>query len=111
MENAPYFLVEIPEKCRIERLIQAYSNAEATEILAALEKISKKLGGLAYQKALQAFETQDLETATQIVLHYYDKSYHFSREKRNPANIFPLKMNEDNPELAAQNLSNFSLST
>ncbi len=101
MEVAPFFLVEMPENVRIERLVKEYAAASPDEIVLCLDKISRKLGGVAYQQALAAFQESDFQTATQIVLQYYDKSYQHSRGKRQPKETFLLEMGENKPPKAA----------
>lgn len=101
MEIASFFLVEMPENVRIERLVKEYAAANPDEIVLCLDRIARKLGGVAYQQALIAFEEKDFETATQIVLHYYDKSYQHSREKRQAKETFLVEMTENNPSKVA----------
>ncbi len=101
METAAFFLVEMPENLRIERLVKEYAAADSAEIEVCLEKISRKLGGVAYQQALTAFREGDASMATEIVLHYYDKTYQHSQTKRQAKERFCLEMNENSPQKAA----------
>ena len=72
------FALEVNEEVRLDRALRYYS--EAVDIAAlknSFERIRKRLGGLAYQQAMQALDKNDLRTAAGIALKYYDKSYRF----------------------------------
>lgn len=104
MQSAAFFLIEIPAEIRIQRLVNDYANANVLEIESSLAKIARKLGGVTYQNALNAFREGDLFTATKIILFYYDKMYQYSRQKREAKGTFLLEMTENNPQQAASDL-------
>ncbi|MDX1905578.1 MAG: tRNA 2-selenouridine(34) synthase MnmH [Bacteroidia bacterium] len=75
---SPAVILEIPQEVRIRHLVQEYAAHDPSEMEAALARISRRLGGLQYQRALEAYRAGDLEESTRIVLAYYDKAYTFA---------------------------------
>ena len=75
MRQAPVVQVNASLEVRIQNLIHTYGNVGPEILIAAFQKIQKKLGPLASQKAIQAIQNQDITQACQIALHYYDKTY------------------------------------
>lgn len=105
MLTARLFLVNVPENVRISRLISEYAAASKTDLLACLQAISKRLGGLETKQAIAAFEQGDLEEATKIALFYYDKTYTYSQKKRSPTDMKVIDFEEgDNMESMAKKL-------
>ncbi len=82
LDNAPLVLLESSMEDRVLRLVKEYGKFDPELLRASLNKIAKRLGGLTFQEGIEALETGDLAKVAEITLRYYDKSYHFSREKR-----------------------------
>jgi tRNA 2-selenouridine synthase len=82
LDNAPLVLLESSIEDRVLRLVKEYGRFDPELLRASLNKIAKRLGGLTLQEGIEALETGDLAKVAEITLRYYDKSYHFSREKR-----------------------------
>ncbi|MBX7242494.1 MAG: tRNA 2-selenouridine(34) synthase MnmH [Bacteroidia bacterium] len=101
MLTAPLLIIEVPESVRISRLVKEYSTADKEMILESLSKIERKLGGVAFQQAKEAYEKEDLSLATSLVLKYYDKTYHHSTSLRKPVSLTSLTFSEESvPEIA-----------
>lgn len=99
MQVAALYLVEVPENVRIIRLIQEYSQADKGDLLACLESISKRLGGMETKLAQTAFENGDVEAATKIALFYYDKTYNYSQNRRTPSRMEKVVFEENDDML------------
>ncbi len=106
MTEAPVYRVEIPFDIRVQRLITDYASAPKELLLAATERIKKRLGGLDYKNAVEAFENGDLATATAIALRYYDKAYNWPLEQRKFANVVMCKCADGDPVANAMNILN-----
>lgn len=104
MTEAPVYRVEIPFDVRVQRLITDYASAPKELLLAATERIKKRLGGLDYKNAIEAFENGDLATATAIALRYYDKAYNWPHEQRNFANVKKIECADGNPHANAKRI-------
>jgi tRNA 2-selenouridine synthase len=55
---------------------------EPEQLVAATERLRKKLGGLRAQQAVEAIRQGDLATAIDLVLDYYDKTYTHDLQRR-----------------------------
>ncbi len=69
-------------KTRIPRLREDYGLFPADSLIESVERISRKLGGDNASKAIAAIRDNDLDTAIEIVLNYYDKAYRYGLSRR-----------------------------
>jgi tRNA 2-selenouridine synthase len=83
MMAAPILQVERPRSERVESLLKDYGNADRSELIAATERLQKRLGGDRVQDAVNQILTGHLEAAIDIVLDYYDKTYLYDLHRRN----------------------------
>lgn len=78
MRKSMLYTIDVDREVRLNRAIKYYCEPVNIELLkASFDKIHKRLGGLNYQQAIKALEANDLKTAADIALAYYDKSYTF----------------------------------
>lgn len=75
MRAAPLLVLEIPRAVRTRKLAAEYGREDPVELAGAIQRISKRLGGLATKEALAAIELGDMEKMVDIALDYYDKTY------------------------------------
>jgi tRNA 2-selenouridine synthase len=104
MTTAPVYRVHIPFDVRVQRLIKDYADSPKELLLAATERIKKRLGGLDYKNAVEAFENGDIATATAIALKYYDKAYNHPHEVRRFADVHICECADGDPEKNAKNI-------
>lgn len=102
MTEAPVYRVQIPFNVRVQRLIDDYGNAPKELLLAATERIKKRLGGLDYKNSIEAFENGDLATATAIALRYYDKAYDHPHKERAYVNVTMIPCADGDPKKNAE---------
>ncbi len=97
MTDAPTIFIEVDREQRVDFLVQEYGDYPADELSAAIQKISKRLGGERLQTALAALQRGDVRTFAASVLHYYDKSYSRSLLQRPADSVhkFPLRRPAD----------------
>ncbi len=74
-QTSPLFFLEIPFETRLKYCIANYGIFEKDELLNAILRISKRLGGLETKTAVAALSENDYETCFTILLQYYDKWY------------------------------------
>lgn len=92
MMAAPVVEIQRSPEERIEYLAQVYGESSDLEgLLAATERIRKRLGGLRTRQALEAIQRGDAATAIAIVLEYYDRTYRYDLDKR-PGAIYPVPL-------------------
>lgn len=98
MHKAPVIILDRPLEERVEYLVKEYGKFPKEELAASILKIRKRLGGLAFQQALEALDNNDLATTARILLGYYDKAYGMSVTHREAENVHSLDasgMNND----------------
>jgi tRNA 2-selenouridine synthase len=85
--------LEMTKSLRIQRLVNDYAGYPKNLLNSSIEKIHRKLGGQHAKAAIDAIEKDDFETAADIILYYYDKSYGFNLLQRDPFMIHTIKTN------------------
>lgn len=60
---------------RVKHLVKDYGKFSKEELIAATERIKKRLGGMQAKQAIEAINNNDMKTACEISLMYYDKAY------------------------------------
>ncbi|QDA59747.1 tRNA 2-selenouridine(34) synthase MnmH [Hymenobacter jejuensis] len=75
MQQAPLVVLEVPRTARTRKLAVEYGSQDPQLLGEAIQRISKRLGGLATKEALAAIEVGDMEKMVDIALSYYDKTY------------------------------------
>ena len=73
--ESPLFEIVRSDDERVVRLCTLYGEASPDALVAAFERIRKRLGGLACDGAIAAVRSGDLAAAVRLVLPYYDKQY------------------------------------
>ena len=101
---AKVFKLEMSKEHRIQRLVNEYTDFDKQLINTSIQNISRRLGGLATQQALDAVGKDDFFTAIDIVLSYYDKTYTYGLSKREGQTIITVKLDEDDPKKTAKKL-------
>ncbi|HYW36016.1 MAG TPA: tRNA 2-selenouridine(34) synthase MnmH [Balneolaceae bacterium] len=92
MRAAPVIEMQVPDEDRIEHLIDIYGDYPSDELADSINAISRRLGGLRTQQALDALAENDFETVARLALSYYDKTYTYGLSKRDPETVFPLEL-------------------
>ncbi|MGB3514377.1 MAG: tRNA 2-selenouridine(34) synthase MnmH [Microcoleaceae cyanobacterium] len=82
MEMATVIEISRSRQERVELLVKIYGEADINDLIAATERIRKRLGGLRAQKAVDFLKEGNLAAASDLILHYYDKTYTYDLEKR-----------------------------
>lgn len=92
MMKAPVIQVERSRDERIAHLVEEYGAIEHTELIAATERIRKKLGGLRTKEAIALIQQGNLAAATDIILDYYDKTYTYDLHRKREVPIYPVNL-------------------
>ncbi len=82
--------IEIPHQDRLHNLVFDYAKYDSDLLIAAFQRLEKKLGGLNFQKAVKAIENKKFEIAADLALGFYDKTYTFGLENNNFSNTIKL---------------------
>jgi tRNA 2-selenouridine synthase len=104
MEAAFALEITRPVAERLALLVDIYGQADPAELIAATERIRKRLGGQRTQAAVALIKAGDLAGATAILLTYYDRTYRYGLEKREA--VPTVDITGLVPEQAAKRLRN-----
>ena len=81
IRNAPAVVIDRSVENRVEHLMADYGDLPPEDLIFAIGKIKKRLGGEQTQRAIRSVENGDVRTAIEIVLTYYDKTYQSAMTK------------------------------
>ena len=104
MRAAPVAFVDVPEAHRIGRLVKEYAHFDPASLTAATQRIEKRLGGLNFQRAMEALRAGDYARVAEITLDYYDRAYLYGLSQRDPGTVFQLPLTGDHPAESARQL-------
>jgi tRNA 2-selenouridine synthase len=107
MRNCTVVRVDMSVKLRVDRLVKDYAKYPKEGLISAIERIARRLGGQHAKTAINAIENEDFETAIEIVLFYYDKTYNFGLSKRDQKNVFHVKVETINAKSNADTVMEF----
>jgi tRNA 2-selenouridine synthase len=82
MNTRPVVEVMLNRESRIKRLVDEYGHADRDAFLAAMTRITKKLGGQNFNAAKEKLLSGDMSATIDILLVYYDKAYSIGLEKK-----------------------------
>ncbi len=107
LRNSNVFFIDIPKDIRIQRLVNEYAGFSREHLIAAIERIKEKLGGLNAKLAIEAIYREDFLTAVSLLLIYYDKSYLKGLGLRDSETIHKVESTSGRPDKNAELLLNY----
>jgi tRNA 2-selenouridine synthase len=108
MKQAPLIYLELPLYKRINYLVEDYGKYPKEALQSAIDKIKKRLGGLAYKDATDALMNDDFKKTASIMLNYYDSAYYFNSYKReDKTGIYHFKTETDEIGAMSKDLLKF----
>lgn len=109
MKKAPLLYLYLSLEKRIDYLVNVYGKYPKENIQKAIDKIKKRLGGLAYKQASEALLNNDLKKTAAIILQYYDAAYYYNSYKReDKSTIHHIKIDSDEVDKIAQELLKYT---
>ena len=90
MRQSRVYFLEKSREDRLQHIVDSYGLESMEDLKAGMQRIAKRLGGLAVRDALQLLEQGNIREAADIALFYYDKTYRFGLEQRDPSLVIPL---------------------
>lgn len=108
MREAPVVKMELDKSSRIKRLVDEYAGFDKLHLENCILKIGKRLGGQHVKYALECLKNDQLDVVADITLTYYDKSYSFGVDSREKGTVFPIYLEQDDPEKNAEILMDFA---
>ncbi|MBD0331294.1 MAG: tRNA 2-selenouridine(34) synthase MnmH [Chitinophagaceae bacterium] len=104
MRQSPVYFLDIPFEERLQHIAEEYSKCDVDRLIDAIERISRRLGGLETKNASNFLQEKKFTECFSILLKYYDKHYLKALHQRenNPAllnRIHADKVDASNAEL------------
>lgn len=75
MRRSAIVFLEIPFEQRLSHIIEEYGDCDKEKLIEAVERISKRLGGLDTKNTIEFLQNGNIPDAFRILLNYYDKRY------------------------------------
>ena len=75
MRRSPVYFLDIPFEERLKNIVAEYGDLDQERMIAAIQRISKRLGPLETKMAIQYLQEGNKTESFRILLHYYDKQY------------------------------------
>jgi tRNA 2-selenouridine synthase len=88
MKNSPLLFIDIPFEERLSHLLDEYGGLPRQELVDAIERIRRRLGGQAASTAINFLLENNHRECFRVLLSYYDKSYNkamLARQMAGPA--------------------------
>jgi tRNA 2-selenouridine synthase len=102
MRSASIIILQDLIENRITKCVREYKNYKQEDLRNAVKKIEKKLGGAATKEASFFIDNEKYEESCSILFSYYDKSYNFSVNQRDPKTISYLEIcNKTNEQICS----------
>jgi tRNA 2-selenouridine synthase len=95
MRSATTYDIQISLGRRIQHIAQEYGKYDVKLLAECTRKLEKKLGNLRMQQAIDFLLAKDVNSWIFMLLEYYDSSYLFSKEKRNPDTVMKVDVKHD----------------
>ncbi len=101
MQRAVLIVLTMDVETRLPRLIDEYSKYPPGDLVKAIGKISKRLGGDNAAEAVNYILKEDFRNAIRIILKYYDKTYYYGIRKKEGRNIIYVDCDTDDAGINA----------
>lgn len=102
--DARLICIETDTNNRINRLVRDYASFSPELIEICIKKISRRLGGLVTQKAIESLKQGDFKKVAELMLEYYDKTYSHSIKKRDALKVHKIRIDSYDLESGANKI-------
>lgn len=75
IRSSPVYFLDIPFEERLNYIVEHYGHCDVHQLIAATNRIAKRLGPQETKNTLLFFEGGNIKEAFRTLLHYYDKFY------------------------------------
>ena len=75
MRSAQVYFLDIPFEQRLDHLVEGYGLLDKEQMLNAIVRIRKRLGGLETKTAVNFLIEDNMKESFRVLLTYYDKQY------------------------------------
>jgi tRNA 2-selenouridine synthase len=82
IRQSPVYFLNVPFEERLQHIVEEYGQLDKEKVAAAIQRITKRLGGLETKNAIRLLEEDKMSECFSILLKYYDKHYYKSLHNR-----------------------------
>jgi tRNA 2-selenouridine synthase len=104
MTSSPVVEIQVSRDVRTQRLVNEYGPSDRDEFLAAMIKITRKLGGQHFNAAKEKLLADDMHATIDILLNYYDKTYNAGLLNKRHRIVHRAEWDGNHPENIARAL-------
>jgi len=97
MRQAMLYFTDIPKEERAKHLVEEYAGCDSDKLAGSIHRISRRLGGLRENNAIDYLEDENYYETALITLAYYDKYYLKSMKKRDTDCVVRIKLSNVDP--------------
>jgi tRNA 2-selenouridine synthase len=83
MRNSSVYFLDIPFEQRLRNIVNEYGNLDKENMIDAIIRIRKRLGGLETKMAIQHLQEEKTRESFRLLLNYYDRHYLKGLNNRN----------------------------
>lgn len=98
MRQSMIFFLDVPREKRAELLAREYAFEDIEPLKMAVQRISKRLGGLVTQQCLDFLDQRQFYEVALLTLHYYDKTYFKGLSFRDPEKVLMIEGTDTDAE-------------
>jgi tRNA 2-selenouridine synthase len=98
MRNNILIDLQVPQPQRVASLVQEYGQLDKDFLIAATQRISKRLGPEQSKQAITAIQEDRMEDFIRLVLVYYDKTYRKGLDYRAEKLVIPVAITGNDSE-------------
>jgi len=108
--NAHLICIETNTVTRVKRLIRDYAVFSPESLEMCIKKISKRLGGLNTQVAIESLKQGAFDKVAELMLDYYDKTYTHSLKKRDKSKVHTIRIDSSDVQSVTDEILKMALS-
>jgi len=109
IRNADVLEIHLSNELRIKYLISEYTRFPLDELIDCTRKLTKKLGGLRTQIAIQHLLDTNFYEWVNMMIEYYDENYNYSNFKRDQTKIVKLYFEDFNIKEIAKTIITYNV--
>lgn len=102
MRQSSVLFIDVPDEYRIDILVKEYAELDIDLLEEAINKIKHRLGDQAMRQAVEFLKGGNFAETARILLAYYDKTYTYGLNQKQPDNVHHLDLTkvprEDYPQ-------------
>lgn len=105
MSSARFLNLVVPLDRRVQRLVETYTGGDNGILVESVKRIGRRLGLEKAAKAIDCINKNEMKTAVEIVLQYYDNVYIQGMNAARRKDVAEIVLNNESPGEIAQKIA------